>query len=286
MSETETAKKPDPTFLKHDEMDLKKPLGLVIEKRQQVLEDEQKGPRLTRREFEALLDDYYAVSDGADDSEQPIIPPKAPHHARAAGGRMVRNLALASCLALFLGFGLGLYGLSQQGGETRLGQKFNQSLAELWQMVQPTAIGGKIKTAVAAGSDQKQTTRKQAEASPAAKPIKTASLVVANSSGTVLAGIPLKLSLNADTDASLLQIKIMNVPGDAVLTAGTRRSDGVWILKPSDLSNVSLVVSSDRKTPLRLDIELIEAKTGELMSPTREIKVAIVPPKPFKVGRL
>ncbi|VAW00973.1 hypothetical protein MNBD_ALPHA08-1214 [hydrothermal vent metagenome] len=289
MSETETAKKPDPTFLKYDKMDLKKPLGLVIEKRQQVLEDEPKGPRLTRKEFEALLDDYYAVSDGTDDSEQSIPPsilPKAPHHARAAGGRMVRNLALASCLALFLGFGLGLYGLSQQGGETRLGQKFNQSLAELWQMVQPTAIGGKIKTAVAAGSDQKQTTRKQAGASPAAKPIKTASLVVANSSGTVLAGIPLKLSLNADTDASLLQIKIMNVPGDAVLTAGTRRSDGVWILKPSDLNNVSLVVSSDRQTPLRLDIELIEAKTGELMSPTREIKVAIVPPKPFKVGRL
>ncbi len=283
MSETEAAKKPDPTFLKYDKLDLKKPLGLVIEKRQQVLEDEPKGPRLTRREFEALLDDYYAVSDGTGDSEQPIIPPKAPHHARAAGGRMVRNLALASCLALFLGFGLGLYGLSQQGGETRLGQKFNQSLAELWKMVQPTAIGGKIKTAVAAtGSGQKQA----GASPPAAKPIKTASLVVADSSGTILAGIPLKLSLNADTDASLLQIKIMNVPGDAVLTAGIRRSDGVWILKPSDLSNVSLVVSSDRKTPLRLDIELIEAKTGELMSPTREIKVAIVPPKPFKVGGL
>ncbi len=281
MSEAETIKKPDPTFLKGDDINLRKPLGLAIEKRQQVLQDEPKGPRLSRKEFEALLDGYYAVSDETETgSKDTPVQLKSSHHAQAAGGRMVRNLALASCLALFLGFGLGLYGLSQQGGETRIGQQFNQSLANLWKMVVPTATGQNTKMAVVGKAPG------QKIAAPAPKPIKTASLVVADASGTLLAGIPLKLSLNSDTDKSLLRVKIMNVPSDAVLTAGTRRSDGVWVLQPSDLKNVSLVVSSDRKTPLRLDIELIEAKTGELLSPTREIKVAIVQAKPFKVGGL
>jgi len=281
MSETETTSKPDPTFLKDNKFNLRKPLGLAIEQRQQVLQDEPAKPRLSRKEFEDLLDGYYAIGDGAGDDRPAVLPP-AKNHARIAGGRMVRNLALLSTLALFLGFGIGLYGLSQQGGETRLGQKFNQSLAELWQMVVPTAIGQQTSASVIASDIASDA----ASPGKTAKPIRMASLVVADASGTIQAGIPLKLSIKTGTDTSLLQVKIINVPDDAVLTAGTKRSDGVWILQPADLKNVSLVVSSDRKTPLRLDIELTEARTGELMSPTREIKVAIIQPEPFRVGGL
>lgn len=274
MSESESTQKPDPTFLNEEYPDLRKPLGLTIEKRQQFLQGGPKGPRLSRKELETLLDGYYAIGDGAPHDEL-----DSKNHAQIAGGRMVRNLALAASLALFLGFGLGLYGLSQQGGETRIGQQFNQTLANLFQMIRPSQGDQSNKSAVPKTAGKKITVAKP-------KPIKTASLVVANSSGAILAGIPLKLGLRTNTDTSLLQVKIMNVPADAVLTAGTRRKDGVWILQPGDLKNVSLVVSSDRKEPLRLEVELVETKTGELLSPTREIRVAILGPKRFKVRGL
>jgi len=282
--------KPDPTFLKNEDIDLRKPLGLDIEARQetqgdrgethtktppkslQELRDDTRQPRLSRKEFETLLDRYYDKRDYGDDRDETGMT-NDPYHARIAGGRMVRNLALASSLALFLGFGLGLYGLSQQGGETQIGQQFNKTLAGLWQQV-PL-----VQTSKAAVPEKPVTTR-------SGKPIKTASLVVEDASGTIAAGIPLKLSLQSDTDISLLAVKIMNVPGDAVLTHGTRRNDGVWVLKPGELANVALVMSTPRKTPLRLNVELVEVKTGELLSPTREIKVAVIESKPFKVGEL
>ena len=271
-NDTGMTKKPDPTFLKSGDIDLRKPLGLAIEERQQVLENDPKGSRLSRKEFESMLDDYYDMGDG-----RPCPSQGNENHARIAGGRMVRNLALISCLALFFGFGLGLYGLSQQGGETRIGQQFNKSLAGLWQYVQPGENS--------ADSDKANSTEKTVS-NFKPKPIKTASLVVGDASGTIQAGIPLKLTLDTSADLSLMEVKIMNVPDDAVLTAGTRRHDGVWILQPAELNNVSLVVSSDRKAPLRLDIELVEIKTGELLSPTREIRVAILQPKRLAVGGL
>ena len=282
--------KPDPTFLKNDDVDLRQPLGLDIEARQesrretgetpdttppkslQELRDDARQPRLSRKEFETLLDRYYDKRDHGDDHNDGELK-NDPHHARIAGGRMVRNLALASSLALFLGFGLGLYGLSQQGGETQIGQQFNKTLAGLWQQM-PL-----VQTSKAVVPQKPVATR-------SGKPIKTASLVVEDASGTIAAGIPLKLSLQSDTDISLLAVKIMNVPGDAVLTHGTRRNDGVWVLQPGELANVALVMSTPRKTPLRLNVELVEIKTGELLSPTREIRVAVTEPKPFKVGGL
>ncbi len=269
MSETNSTTKPDPTFLKDENIDLRKPLGLVIEERRQTLENDTRGTRLSRRELEALLDGYYAnqTSDRPEAGDH--------HHAQIAGGRMVRNLAFASSLALFLGFGLGLYGLSHQGGETQLGQKFNQALASLRHVVLPENIDKQDHKAFA-----------KTAAGKIVKPVKTASLVVADASGTIDAGIPLKLALKSGTDAALLEVKISNVPGDAVLTAGTRRPDGVWVLQPGDLANVALVLSSSRNAPLHLGVELVEIKTGELLSPTREIKVAILQPESFTIGGL
>lgn len=278
MSGTSTTTKPDPTFLHDSAQDSKQQSGLAIQERQETLERAPKGARLSRKEFESLLDGYYAkrTDDLFDDG-----PDSGPHteHARIAGGRMVRNLALASSIALSLGFGLGLYGLSNEGAETQWGKAFNQKLAQLSQVF--SSLPG------TSAADMKKTkaTAPVAE-EKVAKPVKTASLVVANATGTVLAGIPLKLSLRTDSDMDLLAVKIMNVPGDAVLTAGRRQADGVWVLHPEDLKKVALVLSSSRKGPLHLDVELVEFRTGELMSPTRQIKVAILEPAPFTAGGL
>jgi len=270
-----SGRKPDPVFLNdgyNDDLhDLRKPLrqdkeqemGEAIEKRQQKLESENRGPQLSQRELETLLDIYYARSNAKAVQEQNH------HHARMAGGRMIRNLAFASSFALLAGFSVGLYTLSHQGSETALGQKLNQMISTVWQQVSPAQAGSRL-------ADQKSH----------GKPIKTASLVVGDAMGTIHAGIPLKLQLKSNSNNALVEVKIINVPGDAVLTAGQRRRDGVWVLQPADLDNVALVMSSDRQTPLLLDVELVEVKTGQLLSPTREIKIAIVPTKSFKVGGL
>jgi len=268
--------KPDPTFLADENTPkntaTKKSLGpaqgLTIEKRQQTLHENDDKVPLTRRELENLLDDFYADGNGTIPGSQ-----INQNHAEIAGGRMVRNLTLISSFALLIGFGVGFYTLSQQGGETAIGQKFNQTVSNLWQAVLPaTLTAGK--------------TSKAASAEPGRKPIKMASIIVADASGQIETGIPLKLELKRDASIALVEIKIMNVPADAVLTAGVRRQDGVWILQPDDLAKVELVMSSPRQTPLRLDIELVEAKTGELLSPPRAIKVAILKPTPFQVGGL
>jgi len=295
--------KPDPMLDKDESRDLNQPQEAVIEKRQQTLENDNKGSHLSRGELESLLDLYYAseaeynAANNQTTAEQHHAhTAQRQHHARTAGGRMVRNLAFASSFALLLGFGFGFYTLSQQGGETPLGQKFNLAMNGLWQQV--TSIPSFLTQDSPAQANLNQANLKQANpAKPAKqgtgqvvtssrKPIKTASLVVADATGTVHAGIPLKLSLKMDSNIALVEVKIMNVPGDAVLTAGTRRRDGVWVLQPEDLADVALVLSSDRRTPLRLDVELVEAKTGQLLSPTREIKVAILPIKPFTIGGL
>ena len=284
----------DPVHDKDENSDFKKPLEAVIEKRQQTLENDNRGSRLSRQELEALLDLYYAPDMDKKASAQHRHHADAAqrqHHARTAGGRMVRNLAFASSFALLLGFGFGFYTLSQQGSETPLGQKFNQAMNGLWQQV--TSIPKFLiqDSPAQANLGQANPTKPAKQATnqlvtSSGKPITTASLVVADATGTVHAGIPLKLSLNMDGNIALVEVKIMNVPGDAVLTAGTRRSDGVWVLQPEELADVALVMSSDRQMPLRLDVELVEAKTGQLLSPTREIKVAILPMKPFKIGGL
>lgn len=57
-------------------------------------------------------------------------------------------------------------------------------------------------------------------------------------------GTPIALSINAalvDTDGSeTLSISITNVPTDAALSAGTRLSDGSWVLTHDDLANLTI----------------------------------------------
>ncbi len=311
-------KKPEPTFFKGS-LDksssiektqwsnlgaLRKPLGLSNAKRDTKPENAQqqkpvnqplrkrqtRGKRLSRSELEAMLDQFYETVDqpAPPSTQTPQLRNGKIHHARKAGNRMVQKMAMASSVALLLGFGVGLYSLSNQGGDTVMGQKLNQAIANMSSQV-ASLIWQPAQSSSNALADKKIALARETWTSKGtgiSKPIKTASLMVADVSGTIAVGIPLKLTLNAPVGNSFVEVKVTNVPADAVLTAGTRQNDGVWVLKPNDLSHVQLVLSSEQSTPLKLNIELIEAKTGELLTPPREIKVSVVSLKPFKVGGL
>ena len=253
-------------------------------------ERETRGKRLSRSELEAMLDQFYETVDQPTppSTQTPQLRDGKIHHARKAGNRMVQKMAMASSVALLLGFGVGLYSLSNQGGDTVMGQKLNQAIANMGSQV-ASLIWQPTQSSRNTLADKKIAMAREAwtnKSTGVSKPIKTASLVVADASGTIAVGIPLKLTLNSPVGNSFVEVKVTNVPADAVLTAGTRQNDGVWVLKPNDLSHVQLVLSSEQSTPLKLNIELVEAKTGELLTPPREIKVSVVSLKPFKVGGL
>jgi len=311
---TDGLQKPEPTFFKGS-LDttssiedtqwsnlgaLRKPLGLSNKKRnkkpaietpqtpinQPLPERETRGKRLSRNELEAMLDQFYETVDEPTppSTQTPKLRDGKIHHARKTGNKMVQKMAMASSVALLLGFGVGLYSLSNQGADTIMGQKLNQAIANMGSQVasliwQPSQGSGNQKIALAREAWTNKGTGMT-------KPIKTASLMVADASGTIAVGIPLKLTLNTPVGNSFVEVKVTNVPADAVLTAGTRQNNGVWVLKPNDLDHVQLVLSSEQEKPLKLNIELIEAKTGELLTPPREIKVSVVSLKPFKVGGL
>lgn len=309
--------KPEPTFFKDEPAciedtqwsnigALRKPLGLAKGLKMQTRPDptnaatdytpaperETRGKRLSRNELEAMLDQFYETSDKPTppSTQTPRLRDGKVHHARKAGNRMIQKMAMASSVALLLGFGVGLYSLSSQGGDTVMGKKLNQAIANMGtsvaSLIMPQTKGSeKIAMARKAWTTQGNGQGNN-QGAQLTKPVKTASLVVADASGTIAVGIPLQLKLDAPVGNSFVEIIVNNVPADAVLTAGTRQDNGVWVLKPNELSHVKLVLSSEQSEPLRLDIELIEAKTGELLTPPRVIKVSVISMKPFKVGGL
>ena len=210
--------------------------------------------RMSRRELEEMFEKYNSrqlrqVHEAAYD---PAI---------SRGHSALRKLALIASAALLAGFALGLYTLSVEGGETTPGKALNKLLSGLWRT---TA------TLVAAPE-----TPAAANFAVTGKPVRTLSLTVANAQGGLQTGIPLKLALSPPDQATGTVVKVTGVPVDSVLTAGKRASGGVWLLTPDDLSNVALVLSSQPRQPLVLQLEVVSRKTGELLSPSRQIKIAL-----------
>ena len=180
-------------------------------------------------------------------------------HAARSGLLAVRNLAFFASGALIAGFALGLYSLMGSEVETTLGKTVNNLAASIWQ-ARPLSAASAAKAPVPVSGH--------------AKPVKTVSLTVSDATGVARTGIALKLSLAPAGQTFDTEVQVLDVPKDAVLTAGRRRSDGVWILTPSQLDGVALVLSSKLSGPLVLRLEAVSAKTGELLTPTRYVNVA------------
>ncbi|MCB1380827.1 MAG: hypothetical protein KDK89_21030 [Alphaproteobacteria bacterium] len=118
----------------------------------------------------------------------------------------------------------------------------------------------------------------QVTAAPSKKPIQIAKLDVADASGHLNTEIPLSVSAQPAFTGQDLIVKISGLPDTAYLTAGSRRNDKSWLLPLSDLSHANLVVTAAPKPTIDLTIAAVEAKTGELASPAREMTVAIAEP--------
>jgi hypothetical protein len=114
----------------------------------------------------------------------------------------------------------------------------------------------------------------------AKKPISMATLRVADVSGDLNSYIPLVLHAEPAILTQDLVLKLSGLPDSAYLTAGKKDRDNAWQLSLSDIAGVKLVVPNESRPGFDVSVAAFEAKTGELLSPIKEMSVAITNPAP------
>lgn len=107
------------------------------------------------------------------------------------------------------------------------------------------------------------------------KPVAIATLTVADSRGVLNSHIPLMLTAEPSVPGQDLILRISGVPKSAYLTAGTREADSDWHLPASATKDLKLVVSAVPRGDLELAVAAVEPKTGELMSPVKQVTVTV-----------
>ncbi len=107
------------------------------------------------------------------------------------------------------------------------------------------------------------------------KPVRIPRVDVADASGALNNPIPLELAaIPADPEIPLA-LRITGLPNDAYLTKGKEVADGEWLLKPSEIAGVKLVVPNAQSSQLDLAVAAVEEKTGAQAAPPREMTVAL-----------
>ncbi len=110
------------------------------------------------------------------------------------------------------------------------------------------------------------------------KTVQTASLDVNDVRGTLNSMIPLMLTAQAADGADPVALKIMGLPSDAYLTAGKEITKGNWLVQPSDIAGVKLVVPQLDSNQFNMEVAAIEEKTGELAAPIKAMNVKVDQP--------
>jgi hypothetical protein len=109
----------------------------------------------------------------------------------------------------------------------------------------------------------------------AKKPIATATLEVADVTGSLNSAIALPFKADPATAEQELSIRISGLPADAVLTPGRKISDQTWMLDDEDLAIARLVVPHAEAPVFDVSVAAIETSTGELAAPVREMRLAL-----------
>lgn len=109
----------------------------------------------------------------------------------------------------------------------------------------------------------------------AKKPIATATLDVADVTGSLNSAIALQLRADPAFAEQDLSIRLSGLPLDAVLTPGRKIADQTWVLNDEDLANARLVVPHADAAVFDVSVAAIETSTGELAAPVREMKLAL-----------
>jgi hypothetical protein len=113
---------------------------------------------------------------------------------------------------------------------------------------------------------------------PSGKPIATAKLEVADAFGTTDAPVELDMLATPGEAGQELELRLSGLPDKAYLTAGTQISPASWSLKPAEAAIVKLVLPGKQAREFDLSVAAVEATTGELVAPTKEMNVKVDAP--------
>jgi hypothetical protein len=107
------------------------------------------------------------------------------------------------------------------------------------------------------------------------KPIATATIDVADVTGTANALVPLSLRAVAAEPGQIVALRLSGLPDAAYLTAGTRLDGSTWLLKPGEENGVKLKLPPGLTQSFLVNVDAIEPTTGDIASPIHEMNVAL-----------
>jgi hypothetical protein len=223
-------------------------------------------------------DEYGGYDDAYEDQGQQHAPPRRNRRREGSHARTGRDLAIAAGLALSLSSVTGAAVYDRASGGT--------IAAAIMAPFDTEAIASEIpvvaaKVVATAPEPAPATAPEPAPAvveEPNGKPIATAKLEVADASGTTDAPVDLDLQATPGEAGQELELRLSGLPDKAYLTAGTQISPASWSLKPAEAAIVKLVLPGKQAGEFDISVAAVEAKTGELVAPTKDMNVKVDAP--------
>jgi hypothetical protein len=223
-------------------------------------------------------DDLGGYDDVYEDQGQAHAAPRRSRRREGNYGRTGRDLAIAAGLALSLSSVTGAAVYDRASG----GQIAAAIMAPFG--TDATASEIPVVAAKVVATAPEPAPAKATEPAPAVvdepsgKPIATAKLEVADASGTADEPVDLDLQATPGEAGQELELRLSGLPDKAYLTAGTQISPASWSLKPAEAEIVKLVLPGKQAGEFDLSVAAVEAKTGELVAPTKDLNVKLEAP--------
>ena len=108
--------------------------------------------------------------------------------------------------------------------------------------------------------------------------VPTATLDVADVSGSLNSFIPLMLRASPGVEGQDIALKLSGLPKEAYLTAGSKTGPNDWVVTLHDAEQLKLVVPRADANHFDVEVAAVEARTGQLAAPVKEMTVAIDSP--------
>jgi hypothetical protein len=154
---------------------------------------------------------------------------------------------------------------------TPIEQRLSSLLQEVWP-AEMSAVASNEAPLRAVKSQEKPLAAPVAQHNP--KTLAVVRLEVSDVDGVADAEIPLTVRA---LGASSTNLRVIGLPREAKLSSGRRQADGSWLLKPKEQKLIKLKTPPGLSGMLRLTVEAVEPKSGDLAAPPQEIRVTIAP---------
>lgn len=108
-------------------------------------------------------------------------------------------------------------------------------------------------------------------------PVFMARLTVTDTEGSSLTPIPLSLAVAPAVPEQQLRIRISGLPSGARLSAGTDLANGEWMLRQSELEDLSMTLAPGFSGQITLLAEVIDDATHIQAAPSQMVEVRVTP---------